>query len=120
MKTGQKCFFLRKEPRNHKATHNMDIIVDSNIYDQFKWYHMLQLAPRRLTELTDVRGGTRHSAICALFPIKPVVYKCVSCFNYDLCERCHDECAPPPATNTSHKPSHKFKKITVTTDDAEE
>jgi hypothetical protein len=61
-----------------------------------------------------------HSAICALFPIKPVVYKCVSCYNYDLCEHCHDECAPPPATNTSHKPSHKFKKITVTTDEAGE
>jgi hypothetical protein len=46
MKTGQKCFFLRKEPRNHKAAHNMDIIVDSNIYDQFKWYHKSpKLAP---------------------------------------------------------------------------
>lgn len=87
----QKCFFLRKEPRNHKANHNMDIIVDSSNYDQFK------------------------CAVCALFPIKPVVYKCTSCLNYDLCESCHHDCAPPPATNTSHKPSHKFKMITVST-----
>ncbi len=34
---GQKCFFLRKEPRTHKANHDMDIVIDSSNYDQFKW-----------------------------------------------------------------------------------
>lgn len=91
----------------------MDIIVDSNIYDQFKWY--LESAFGVLLAY-DLPPGPQSSAVCALFPIKPVVYKCKSCYNYDLCERCHDERAPPPATNTSHKPSHKFKKITVNTE----
>jgi hypothetical protein len=64
---------------------------------------------------TNALSADLHSAVCALFPIKPVVYKCTSCLNYDLCESCHHDCAPPPATNTSHKPSHKFKMITVST-----
>jgi len=39
--TGQKCFFLRKAPRNHKPTHSMDIIIDTNTYDKFKWCILL-------------------------------------------------------------------------------
>ncbi len=76
-------------------------------------FDVLFLRTTTNTKLNDQQQKT--SAVCALFPIKPVVYKCTSCLNYDLCESCHHDCAPPPATNTSHKPSHKFKMITVST-----
>ncbi len=97
----------------------MDLLTDEHsvALEKTKWYTykmMLSLPPKAIKPDFKLNFFILSSSMVCGYMIEGVMYKCKSCFNYDLCERCHDEKAPPPLTNLSHKPSHKFKKLEMT------
>lgn len=56
----QKCFFTKKEPKTHKATHQMELVIEPHLV---------------------------HKNKCDICGVKPIVgsrYKCNSCYNFDV------------------------------------
>jgi hypothetical protein len=96
----QKCFFLKKEPKMHLHTHNMELLLEGEeVETSIKWYQ------------SDFDTLIILSDVCGTNPIRGPHYKCDSCFNYDICDKCYKNKAPPPRYVVSHKPFHKFTKI---------
>lgn len=85
----QKCFFNKKTPKTHDLDHDVELIIDP----------------------VDSALIPAKCDACSLNPIVGNRYKCNSCYNYDLCETCYFNKAPPPLNDTSHKPNHKFTCI---------
>ena len=68
--------------------------------------------------LADFTNALPYSDICGVNPIPGDRFRCNSCYTFEICQSCHDQKAPPPATLLSHKPSHKFTRIAVATEEA--
>lgn len=84
----QKCFFLKKEPKNHSHKHAVELIIESDCESKL--------------------GKCDH---CGIKSMVGVQYKCSSCLHYELCESCFLKNVPTPRHITSHKTYHKFLKI---------
>jgi hypothetical protein len=86
--SGQKCFFLEKQPKSHVASHAMGLMIEAQ------------------------HNTTQHvkCVACGSMPLS-VGYKCNSCFHFDLCQTCYESNAPIPLNFVSHKTSHKFTRF---------
>eukprot|EP01102_Stenamoeba_stenopodia_P005007 TRINITY_DN15508_c0_g1_i1.p1 TRINITY_DN15508_c0_g1~~TRINITY_DN15508_c0_g1_i1.p1 ORF type:complete len:700 (-),score=119.10 TRINITY_DN15508_c0_g1_i1:88-2187(-) len=85
----QKCFFHKKTPRNHHPDHDIELIIEPD----------------------ESSSLPAKCDVCAMKPIIGTRYKCNSCYNYDLCEKCYISKAPPPLNDISHRPNHRFTRI---------
>eukprot|EP01117_Protostelium_nocturnum_P008242 TRINITY_DN2941_c0_g1_i1.p1 TRINITY_DN2941_c0_g1~~TRINITY_DN2941_c0_g1_i1.p1 ORF type:complete len:733 (-),score=238.28 TRINITY_DN2941_c0_g1_i1:169-2367(-) len=83
----QKCFFLQKEPKNHKSDHQIEMILEDDMSHDVK------------------------CDICQVRSIPGARYKCKSCFNFNICEKCYISKAPLPLAVVGHRPFHKFDKL---------
>jgi mRNA (2'-O-methyladenosine-N6-)-methyltransferase len=84
----QKCFFAKKTPRSHLPSHEIQLITEPLL---------------------------AHAQVkCDICGVKPIIgprFKCEQCFNFDICQACHDSQRPPPINYASHKPTHTYHRI---------
>ncbi|KAL9642803.1 hypothetical protein ABK040_009878 [Willaertia magna] len=88
----RKCFFLQKEPKNHKSNHEISLIPE----------------PRQVHEKLNCSA-------CKKKGLQGPIYKCKTCMSFILCNKCHKlHSSNYDSLNikyTTHKPFHAFYKM---------
>nr|CAG4709834.1 unnamed protein product [Naegleria fowleri] len=89
----RKCFFLQKEPKGHKCTHEISLIPE----------------PRHV-------HSKLKCAACATVGLEGPIHKCKTCMSFILCNKCyllHEKNYDSLHLDkyTTHKPFHSFMRL---------